>query len=207
MSTSLLYHTQGISGFQHQSYKYEEGNVIQRICRKTFSCTECLSQEVSIFPARTRRIHCGSIGRKLHFIELKVHRIYCRSCKVLVTEHLPFLSHPKFRISSSLERTIIELRSEMSISAIAEYFKLDWRTVKECEKRYLKKKFKTVKLINVSVIGIDEIYIKSQGKEKYITIVRDLRRGAVLYVGDGKGTDSLKDFGKKLRHYLVIAQH
>ena len=47
---------------------------------------------------------------------------------------------------------------------------------------------------------MDEIYIKSQGKEKYITIVRDLKSGAVLYVGDGKGTDSLKAFGKKLRH-------
>jgi len=74
----------------------------------------------------------------------------------------------------------------MSISAIAEYFQLDWRTVKECEKRHLKKKFKTINLKNVSVIGMDEIYIKSQGKEKYITIVRDLKSGAVLYVVLGR---------------------
>jgi transposase len=200
MSTSLLYNTQHIVGFQHRSYKYEQRSVIQRICRKTFSCDKCSSNKVSTFPAGTRRIHCGNIGRKLFFIELNVHRIYCRNCKTLFTEHLPFLSHPKSRISTSLERTVIELRSEMSISAIAEYFKLDWRTVKECEKHYLKKKFKTVRLKNVSVIGMDEIYIKSQGKEKYITIVRDLKSGAVLYVGDGKGTDSLKSFGKKLRH-------
>ena len=32
------------------------------------------------------------------------------------------------------------------------------------------------------------------------SIVRDLRSGAVLYIGDGKGVDSLKSFGKKLRH-------
>ena len=74
----------------------------------------------------------------------------------------------------------------MSISAIAEYFQLDWRTVKGCEKRHLKKKFKTINLKNVSVIGMDEIYIKSQGKEKYITIVRDLKSGAVLYVVLGR---------------------
>jgi len=88
----------------------------------------------------------------------------------------------------------------MSISDIAEYFKVDWRTVKECEKRYLKKKFKTIKLKKVSVIGIDEIYIKSQGEEKYITVVRDLKSGAVLYVGAGKGSDSLAIFAKRLRH-------
>ena len=93
MSTSLLYHTQGISGFQHQSYKYEEGKVIQRICRKTFYCDECSSQEVSIFPTRTRKLHCGNIGRKLLIIEVKVHRIYCRNCKAFIPEKLPYLSH------------------------------------------------------------------------------------------------------------------
>ncbi len=30
--------------------------------------------------------------------------------------------------------------------------------------------------------------------------LRDLKSGAVLYVGDGKGADSLKPFAKKLRH-------
>ena len=200
MSTSLLYHTSGISGFQHQSYKYEKQSVIQCICRKTFCCDKCSSQRISMFFARKRRIHCGNIGRKLFFVEAEVHRIYCQNCKTLISEKLPYISHPKSRISTSLERTIVELRSEMSISAIAEYFKLDWRTVKECEKRYLKKKFKTIKLKNVNVIGIDEIYIKSQGEEKYISVVRDLNSGAVLYVGNGKGADSLKNFAKRLRH-------
>jgi len=88
----------------------------------------------------------------------------------------------------------------MCISAIADYFKIGWRTVKECKKYYLKKKLRTVKLKNVSIIGMDEIYIKSQGKEKYITIVRDLKSGAVLYIGDGKEVVSLESFVKKLRH-------
>ena len=70
MSTSLLYNTQHIVGFQHRSYKYEQRSVIQRICRKTFSCDKCSSNKVSTFPAGTRRIHCGNIGRKLFFIEL-----------------------------------------------------------------------------------------------------------------------------------------
>ncbi len=200
MSTSLLYHTCRISGFQHQAFKYDGCSIIQCIERKTFSCSECLSDRVSTIPAGTRTIHCGNLGRKLFFAEINVHRIYCRNCKILATEHLPFLSHPKSRISRSLERTIIELRSEMSISGIANYFKLDWRTVKRCEKRYLKKKFRRIKLKKVRVIGIDEIYIKSQGKEKYITIVRDLKSGAVLYIGNGKGADSLKNFSKRLRH-------
>jgi len=74
---------------------------------------------------------------------------------------------------------------------IALFYDLDWKTVKDCEKRYLEKKFTYVLLKDVKVIGIDELYVKTQGNEKYITIVRDLESGAVLFVGDGKGADSL----------------
>ena len=88
----------------------------------------------------------------------------------------------------------------MSISAISKYFELDWRIVKDCEKSYLKKKFRVIKLKNVRIIGIDEIYVtRVKGKEKYITVVRDLESGAVLYVGRGKGAKSLDGFGKRIR--------
>ena len=199
MSASLLYHTQNIAGFQHQAYKFEKGKVIEVINRKVFACPKCSSHNISVIPSRTRRIQCDKIGKKLFYIEVNIHRIYCRNCKVVSTDSLPFLSHPKSRISSSLKRTIIELRSEMSISAISKYFELEWRIVKDCEKRYLKKKFKAIKLKNVRIIGIDEIYV-TRVKGKYITVVRDLESGAVLYVGRGKGAKSLDRFGKRLRH-------
>ena len=43
MSTSLAYHTQGIVGFQHHSFQYSEGEVIQRLKRKEFRCPKCVS--------------------------------------------------------------------------------------------------------------------------------------------------------------------
>ena len=54
-------------------------------------------------------------------------------------EHIPFLSHPKARISKSLERTLLELRPHMSLQALANYFQLRWHTIKEPEKKELKK--------------------------------------------------------------------
>jgi len=202
MSTSLLYHTQGIAGFQHQSFIYEGVSVVERISRKTpLTCPECSSYNVSLTPIRTRRIQCNNCGQKLFYIEAAVHQIYCRNCKGISVEHLPFLSHPKARISLALERTIVELRSDMSISAISKHFGVDWRTVKDCEKHYLEKKFRVIKLKNIRIIGVDEIYVtRVKGKEKYITVVRDIETGAVLYVGKGKGVESLEDFGKRLRH-------
>ncbi|MFA5168984.1 MAG: hypothetical protein WC530_10705 [Candidatus Omnitrophota bacterium] len=84
----------------------------------------------------------------------------------------------------------------MTIRAISKYFQLDWRIVKFTEKRYLKRKFKHIKLKEVRYIGIDEIAIghDDAGKTAYWTIVRDLDSGAVLHVDRGKSGEALRRF-------------
>ena len=184
MSTSLAYHTQGIVGFQHHSFQYSEGEVIQRLKRKEFRCPKCFHCSVNAHHYRTRRIQGLPYGGMKVYFEVELHRIYCPRCRALSVEELPFLSHPKARITKALERTIIELRPEMTIHAISNYFHLDWRIVKACEKRYLKRKFRRIKLKHVKIIGIDEIAIghTAAGKTAYWTIVRVLDSGAVLFM-------------------------
>jgi transposase len=195
-----MYHTQQIRGFQHSSLKFKDNKVIQCIKRKNFYCDFCSSSKVRLEALRVRQIQALPYGLKKTYFEFTIHRIYCLKCKRRQSEKIPFLSHPKSRITQALERTIIELRSEMSISAISKYFDLDWRTVKNVEKRYLKKKFKRIRLKNVRIIGIDEIFVsRKKENEKYKTIVRDLESGAVLHVGNGKGTEALKQFENKIR--------
>ncbi len=200
MSTSLAYHTQGIIGFQHQSFTFSGGIAIQRLERKEFRCPQCFSPSVKSYFIRTRRIQGLPYGTKPTFFELDIHRIYCSKCRCSSVENLPFTSHPKARITTALERTIIELRPEMTISAISRYFQLDWRIIKACEKRYLTKKFKHIKLKEVRYIGIDEIAIghDDAGKTAYWTIVRDLDSGAVLHVDRGKDGEALRGFLKRL---------
>ena len=200
MSTSLLYHSQGIAGFQHVNYTYEGDSIIQRIVRGSLRCDCCGSADVTVTYLRTRRIQAAPNGLKKLYLELDIHSIYCLNCKSRGAERLNFLSHPKARITKSLERTVIELRAHMSISAIAGYFGLDWRTVKDSEKRHLEKKYRHIRLRDVRVIGIDEIFVtRRKDVEKYITVVRDLESGAVLFVGRGKGADTLGKFGRSLK--------
>ena len=89
----------------------------------------------------------------------------------------------------------------MTISAISKHFNLEWWVIKGVEKRYLKRKFKHVKLKKVKYIGIDEIAIghDSEGKTAYLTIVRDLDSGSVLHVDRGKDGEALGGFLKRLR--------
>ena len=89
------------------------------------------------------------------------------------------------------------LRAKMSIKDVAELTGLHWETVKNIEKKWLRKKYKRVKLKDVRYLGIDEVYLgKTLG---YITIVRDLISGSVLFVGKGKGGDALKKFRTRIR--------
>jgi len=110
-------------------------------------------------------------------------------------EELPFVPSQKTRHTKAVARTVVELRKDMSISALAKHFGLHWSTVKDIEKEQLAKKFKTIPMADVEYIGIDEIHV---GDRQFFTVVRDLQTGAVLHVGKCKGKEGLKGFGRRL---------
>ncbi len=199
MSTSLLYHTQGIHDFKFESFDFTGGQTVATIHRDEdkFHCPCCNSLRTTPTFIGTRKIQSLPIGSHRFFVRVKMHRIRCSDCAAFLMEKLPFITSEKARYTKALARTVIELRPEMSISAIAKYFGLHWTTVKEIEKKHLKKKYKNVPLSEVRVIGIDEIYV---GKNRYLTVVRDLYSGAVLHVGEGKGGDSLEAFSLRLKY-------
>jgi len=73
---------------------------------------------------------------------------------------------------------------------------VSWDVIKEIKKNDLRKRFADPSLKDVCRIAIDEICI---GKgHRYVTLVMDLDRGAILFVGDGKSADSLVPFWKRL---------
>ena len=200
MSTSLMYHTQQISGFQHRSYFYLNSRVLEEIERKDHRCPNCHSCNIKKSYLRTRYIQGVPYGLKKVYFEVDIHRYYCYKCKSVSTEKLPFLSYQKARLTKAMERTLMELRPHMCISAISKYFDVDWHIIKNCEKNILKKKYKHIRLKDVRIIGLDEIYISSKKNSvQYITVVRDLESGSVLYVGEGKGSDALIKFSKSLK--------
>ena len=131
MSSSLLYHTQCIRDYQYESSEYGNCEVIWNIRRKSFCCNKCGYPGVSIIVARERLIK----GEQTLFSESPYSRIYCSECKNITIENISFLSSSKARITKSLERTIIELRPKMSITDVSSFFDIDWKTVKECEKK------------------------------------------------------------------------
>ena len=72
-----------------------------------------------------------------------------------------------------------------------------WDMIKDIQKRHLEKRFSHPKLKHLKRLAIDEISIGAG--HRYLTIVLDLKSGAVVFVGDGKGADALSPFWCRLK--------
>lgn len=201
MSALMLKNTQLIRGFQHRSIEYLKGKIIWHIKRLKMLCPRCGSGKVSPEFLRLRRIQGLPMGTRQTYFEFRVHRIYCYKCRRRNIENFHFLSHPKSRITKSLEKVLLLDRHDMSIRSIAAKYSLRWELIKDLEKQYLERKYAKIQTAHVRQIGIDEIHTGTNRDrtQRYLTIIRDLENGDIIHVGDGKGITALEDALKKLK--------
>jgi len=130
-------------------------------------------------------------------MRVAVRRIRCRECGAASHEPVRFCPDPYVRYTKWTARFVLGLRRAMSVSDVARFTGLHWETVKNIEKAWLEKKYKKVRLDDVEYLGIDEVHLGAV--LGYITVVRDLDSGAVLFIGKGKGGDALKKFRKRIK--------
>jgi transposase len=85
----------------------------------------------------------------------------------------------------------------MTILDTARHLKVSWDTIKDIQKRFLQRRYAKPRLRDLRCLGIDEICV-GHGY-RYLTVVLDMGKGAVVFVGNGKGADALAPFWKRLR--------
>jgi len=123
--------------------------------------------------------------------------VHCRDCGSHARERLDFCPRQGVSYTKWLAKYVLALRADMSISAVAKHTGLHWQTVKDIEKIYLARKYARVRLGSVRRLGIDEVYLGHAFG--FITVVRNLDNGSVLFIGKGKGGDALEPFKRRLR--------
>jgi transposase len=198
MSTSLLYHGFGIVGYRYVRQQFREGRIRLHVeqPRERLRCSGCGSDQVWAQGGVDRTFRTIPIGRKPVEIALTVPRVLCFSCGRARQVKVGF-ADPHQRYTRSFERYALELSRRMTIQDVAEHLQVGWDTIKEIQRRHLQRRFGKPKLRGLREIAIDEVAI---GKgHRYLTIVLDLRSGAIVFVGDGKGADALEPFWKRLR--------
>jgi transposase len=198
MSTSHLYHSFGIRGYNYVRTDYQNGHTIFTIRQKpeTCRCSACGSPEVLSRGRVERRFRMVPIGRRATFLVLPIPRVECQACGVVRQVKIPF-ADTRRSYTSSFERYALELGRRMTIRDVAMHLGVSWDVIKDIQKRDLGRRFAKPKLKHLRNIAIDEISI-AKG-HRYLTVVLDLDSGAVVFVGDGKGAKALSPFWKRLR--------
>jgi transposase len=198
MSTSLLYHSFGIRGYCQRRIDFLEGRVCFSIeqPRESYRCSECGSAAVHSQGHKDRFLRTVPIGSRPTFILVKVARVICFRCEHTRQVKVPFADSRR-SYTHAFERYALELSKFTTILDAARHLDVSWDIIKDIQKRNLQRRFGKPKLKNLKEIAIDEVAV---GKgHRYFTLVLDLRTGAVVYVGDGKGVAALTAFWKRLR--------
>lgn len=117
------------------------------------------------------------------YLEVEVRRVECRSCQAVKQERLPWLADNPFYTKRFAYFVGRRCRAA-TIKDVARELRLDWKTVKDLDKQYMREQLRRTKVPKPRAIGIDEISIRKG--HTYRIVVSDLDRMRPIWFG---GTD------------------
>ena len=114
----------------------------------------------------------------------------CKKCKKVKQEQLDWLADNPF-YTKRFAYWVGRRCRVSTIKDVAKECRLDWKTVKELEKQYMREQLEKAPEIKPRVIGIDEISVR-KGHE-YRIVVSDLERGVPIWFGGQDRTEESMD--------------
>jgi len=92
-------------------------------------------------------------------------------------------------VTQALAQAVALLAKKLSFKEVAEYFRLDWKVVATVVKRVVDEGLRLRKVKTLHTLGIDEVSRKKG--HRYLTLVYDLERGRLLWVGLDRKRETL----------------
>lgn len=150
-------------------------------------CPKCGQGSTFTYDFRIRRLRDLSVFEYATYLVILRRRLLCSCCGVKI-EWLSWCE-PYGRFSVRFTEYIVRLCKFLPVKQVAFLVGLDWKTVKEIDKRYLEEEFSNLDYSSLKILTIDEVSYKSG--HKYITVVLDLERTRVVWAGEGRGKETL----------------
>jgi len=198
MNSSFLYHAWGLYAHECTCEEYKGNTIILHVQTKERikTCPRCGKRHFVKNGYRFRDFVGLPIGGKKVIIRMKVQRYKCKDCDFDQQERIPFATGSR-SYTHRFAKYVVDLLRGMTLQDVSNHLGVSWDTVKEIHSTYLERHYSPPSLEGVENIGIDEFAVRKG--HVYKTIVVDLDSGRILYVGDGKGTDALTGFWKKVK--------
>lgn len=142
-------------------------------------------------PERKKWRHLD-FGGVIVILESATHRISCPDHGV-VTASVPWAAHD-CSFTYAFDSTVAWMATKLNRTAVAEYMRIDWKTVGRCVHR-VRERIEpdiSVRFDGLRLIGIDET--SYQKGHKYITVIINHETNTVVWAAKGHGKEVLKQF-------------
>ena len=149
--------------------------------KATFRCSGCGQETTEIHEMTIRCIRDLPLFDADTYVWFPRYRVACATCGPKI-EELSWLS-PWARVTRRLAESIVRLCRVLPIQHVAEYYGLDWDTIKTLDVAALAERLLPVDLSTVDVIALDEFALRKG--HRYATVIVEPARKRVLWVGPG----------------------
>jgi transposase len=179
---------------------------IDRLGKRLLRCGVCRQRCREVHDIRLARQWRDLSMRTLPLIlRYRPRRVECPRCGVRV-EAFPW-AEPWARVTTALSNAVAVLARELSWQSTARQYGLNWKSVATIVKRAVQYGLKHRARPPVHVIGIDEV--SRRKGQVYLTVVYDLERRVLLWVGDDRTEEAVRPFfteelGKRRCHTLRV---
>jgi transposase len=164
---------------------------IDRLGSRLLRCGVCRQRCRKVHGVCKRREWRDLSMRKLPLIlRYRPRRVECPRCGVRV-EDFPW-AEPWARTTRTLSNAVAVLARELSWQGTARQYGLNWKSVATIVKRAVRCGLRHRKRPPVHMIGIDEV--SRRKGQVYLTVVYDLERRVLLWVGDDRTEEAVKPF-------------
>lgn len=131
-----------------------------------------------------------SCGDTRVYLEMEVRRVACPRCQAVKSERLDWVADNPF-YTKRFAYYVGRRCRDSSITAGAQELHLDWKTVKDLDKQYMREQLRRVGCPGPLVLGIDEISIRKG--HTYRIVVSDLLRGRPIWFGGEDRSEASMD--------------
>ena len=164
---------------------------IDRLGKRLLRCGVCRQRCLEVHDIRPEREWRDLSMRKLPLkLRYRPRRVECPRCGVRV-EDFPW-AEPWARVTTALSHAVAVLARELSWKGTAREYGLNWKSVATMVKRAVQYGLEHRKRPPVHAIGIDEV--SRRKGQVYLTVVYDLERRVLLWVGEDRTEEAVRPF-------------
>jgi transposase len=156
----------------------------------TFRCSGCGQETTQVHDMRVRCVRDLPILDASTYVWVPRYRVACPTCGPKL-EALAWLS-PWERVTKRLAESVVRLCRVLPVKHVAEFYGLDWNTVKNLDVAALAEQLLPVDLSTVTLIVMDEFALRKG--HRYATVVVEPQRKRVLWVGEGRSREQVRPF-------------